>query len=220
MQTKISAAAVCRPQKNHALQSWDLPKAFNPKAKSFESNPDSDLNVCQASILWKLGTHLNPNLSPAKSVSGKPPKSFMSISFDSPSQSQVPNLIQYCSWDAVTAHSKRARIHIWRKVWKILSGRNFVNFIADGRPGKVFLHPTFTVVRAFRWWPSQRAIKKIYIVYFLEFILKMIFIIIFVFFAVVLKISIGDWDFFPPKKLTFGWVFNAQQGLFTGYNFD
>jgi len=31
---------------------------------------------------------------------------------------------------------------------------------------------------------TQRAIKKIYIVYFLEFILKMIFIIIFVFFAV------------------------------------
>jgi len=117
-------------QKNHALQSWNPPKAFNPKAKSFESNPDSDLNVCQASILWKLGTHLNPNLSPAKSVSGKPPKSFMSISFDSPSQSQVPNLIQYCSWDAVTAHSKRARIHIWRKKSGNIFWQNFVNFIA------------------------------------------------------------------------------------------
>jgi len=32
----------------------------------------------------------------------------------------------------------------------------------------------------------ERAIKKIYIVYFLEFILKMIFIIIFVFFALLL----------------------------------
>ena len=144
-------------------------------------------------------THLwNP--CPAKSVNiGKPPKSFMSISFDSPSQSQVPNLIQYCSWNAVTAHSKRARIHIWRKVWKNFFGRNFVNFIADGRPGKVFLHPTFTVVRALRWWPSQRAIKKIYFVYFLEFILKMIFIIIFVFFAVVLKISIDGWVFYQKK---------------------
>jgi hypothetical protein len=147
----------------------------------------------------KLQTHLwNP--CPAKSVNiGKPPKSFMSISFDSPSQSQVPNLIQYCSWNAVTAHSKRARIHIWRKVWKNFFGRNFVNFIADGRPGKVFLHPTFTVVRALRWWPSQRAIKKIYFVYFLEFILKMIFIIIFVFFAVVLKISIDGWVFYQKK---------------------
>jgi len=43
----------------------------------------------------------------------------------------------------VTAHNKRARIHIWQKVWKKISGRNFVNFIGDGRPGKVFLHPTF-----------------------------------------------------------------------------
>lgn len=89
----------------------------NPEIRpKFESNSDSDLNVCHASM-WKLQTHLwNPR--PAKSVIGKPPKSFMSISLDSPSQSQVPNLIQYCSWNAVTAHSKRARIHIWRKVWK------------------------------------------------------------------------------------------------------
>jgi len=190
MQTKTGSTAACWPKRNPCTPSLR-------SSQSFESNSDSDLNVSHASM-WKLQTHLW-NSRPAKSNIGKPPKSFMSISFDSPSQSQVPNLIQYCSWNAVTAHIKRARIHIWRKVWKKLSGRNFVNFIADGRPGKVFLHPTFTVVRAFRWWPSQRAIKKIYIVYFLEFILKMIFIIIFVFFAVVLKISIGGWVFYQKK---------------------
>jgi len=85
----------------------------------------------------------------------------------------------------VTAHNKRARIHIWQKVWKKISGQNFVNFIGDGRPGKVFLHPTFTQSgKGFSLMAIiERAIKKIYIVYFLEFILKMIFIIIFVFFA-------------------------------------
>jgi len=55
------------------------------------------------------------------------------------------------------------------------------------------LHPAFSSGKGFSLLAIiQRAIKKIYIVYFLEFILKMIFIIIFVFFAVVLKISIGD----------------------------
>lgn len=171
--------------------------------RSMHSNPPKALNQIQTQI-WMFVTLQCENFkhifeTPAKSNIGKPPKSFMSISFDSPSQSQVPNLIQYCSWNAVTAHNKRARIHIWRKVWKNISGRHFVNFIADGRPGKVFLHPTSQVVRALRWWPSQRAIKKIYIVYFLEFILKMIFIIIFVFFAVVLKISIGGWVFYQKK---------------------
>jgi len=111
LQTKISTAAVCRPMHSN-------PEIF-PKLSIWKPKA---LNQIQIQI-WmfvrlqfvKAWTHLNPNLSPAKSVSGKPPKSFMSISFDSPSQSQVPNLIQYCSWDAVTAHSKRARIHIWRK---------------------------------------------------------------------------------------------------------
>ena len=49
----ISTAAVCRPMHSNPEI---FPKAFNSKAKSFESNPDSDQNVCQASICESLDT--------------------------------------------------------------------------------------------------------------------------------------------------------------------
>jgi len=133
-------------------------------------NPTKTFNQIQIQIwmfsIWKLQKHLwNP--SPAKSVVGKPPKSFitMSISFDSPSQGQIPNLIQYCSWDAVTAHSKRARIHIWRKKKSgKISWRNFVNFIAHmAGQERSFCTPLFQVVRAFRCWPLYRELSRKYI---------------------------------------------------------
>lgn len=157
--------------------------------------------------------------TPAKSNIGKPPKSFMSISFDSPSQSQVPNLIQYCSWNAVTAHSKRARIHIWRKVWKTFFRTKLREFYCRWPPRKSLFAPYFNSGKG----SSLMAITESY----QENIFRLFFRVhfendLYNYFCVLRCCSenLNRWLSLLPKKVTFGWVFTAQQGLFTGYNFD
>jgi len=86
----------------------------------------------------------------------------------------------------VTAHNKRARIHIWQKVWKKHFRTKLCEFYRRWLTRKGFFAPHYSGKGFSLMAIIERAIKKIYIVYFLEFILKMIFIIIFVFFALLL----------------------------------
>ena len=100
-------------------------------------------------------------------ICGKPPQSSttMSINFDSPRKGQVPNLIQFYSWDAVTAHNKRARIHIWRKKSRKILRWNFVNFVGHGRPGKAFLHPTAPSGKGLSLLAINRELSEKYILF-------------------------------------------------------
>ena len=102
-----------------------------------------------------------------KTPSAKPPRSSttMSTNFDSPRKGQVPNLIQFYSWDAVTAHNKRARIHIWRKKSRKILRRNFVNFVGHGRPGKAFLHPTAPSGKGLSLLAINRELSEKYILF-------------------------------------------------------
>ena len=156
-----------------------------------------------------------------KTPSAKPPQgsTTMSINFDSPRKGQVPNLIQFYSWDAVTAHNKRARIHIWRKVWKTFFRTKLREFYCRWPPRKSLFAPHFHSGKG----SSLMAITESY----QENIFRLFFRVhfendLYNYFCVLRCCSenLNRWLSLLPKKVTFGWVFTAQQGLFTGYNFD
>lgn len=69
------------------------------------------------------------------------------------SKSSSKNLIKDCTKVAVTAHNKRARIHIWRTSPEIFRDENSWILLHTWPARKGPFAPHFPVVRAFCCWP-------------------------------------------------------------------